>query len=74
MIDSPNMSYCQFENTARAIDQLMTNMQEYIEKGKCLEFVEDMNQYERQAFESMSSKLQELQEMLAIMDECMETA
>lgn len=73
MIDHPNMSYCQFENTTRAIDQLILNMQEAIEKGKCTEFVEDMNQYERQAFEQMESKLQELQEMLSIVDEYAET-
>lgn len=67
MIDTPNMSYCQFENTAGAIDQLMTNMQEAIEKGKCTEFVEDMSQYERQAFETMVTKITELQEMLETM-------
>lgn len=67
MIDTPNMSYCQFENTTRAIDQLITNMQEAIEKGKCTEFVEDMNQYEREAFETMVTKITELQEMMETM-------
>lgn len=70
MIDHPNMSYCQFENTSHAIDQLINNMADALNNNTAREFVEDMNQYEREAFESMHAKLEELQEMLAVMEDC----
>lgn len=69
MIDHPNMSYCQFENTARAIDQLMTNMQEALDSGKWEEFLDSMNQYEREAYDSMAYKCRELQNMLSVMED-----
>ena len=58
----PNMSYCMFENTNLAIDQLILAMREAQDEGPeaVLEFVNDMNSRERDAFQEIAAMARDL--------------
>ena len=43
----PNMSYCMFENTRAALDQLLEHMAEAQDEGTVQEFMTDLSQSER---------------------------
>ena len=62
MTNYPNMSYCMFENTHRAIDQLISAMREaQINSPEAvLEFVNDMSREERRAFEDIAAMAMDL--------------
>lgn len=48
MSNYPNMSYCMCENTALALNQVLTAMRE-----EGTEFMREMSRHERQAFQSL---------------------
>lgn len=60
MADYPNMSYCAFENTARAMDQLCQMLESALEDGEPLEF----NQYEAPHYRAMFDKCQALMDLI----------
>ena len=49
----PNMSYCMFEKTALAIDQILDHMLEAQENNQAPKFLEDMSPSEKRAYERM---------------------
>jgi hypothetical protein len=60
MRDHPNMSYCAFENTALAIDQVASMLEVAIEAGEPLE----LNRYEQRPYAEMREKCRMLMELL----------
>lgn len=47
----PNMSYCMFENTAKAISQCLTTLEEVYTKNNLKEFYQNLSSdYERRGF------------------------
>jgi len=62
MSNYPNMSYCMFENTALAIDQLLDAMRGAMEEGPdaVKEFLNNMSREEKRAFEQMYDLSREL--------------
>ena len=60
MSNYPNMSYCAFENTSRAMTQLITMISLAIEDDEPLDFNRDELSYYR----SMFNKCQELMELI----------
>lgn len=67
MRDYPNMSYCAFENTSRAMDQLGQMLETAFENGEPLDF----NRYELPHYRAMYEKCQALMELLEQHDELM---
>lgn len=53
MSNSPNMSYCAFENTELAVNQLIRMLSDAIENGEPL----DMSTYELRAYNRMKDSL-----------------
>lgn len=51
----PNMSYCMFENTTLAMDQLIDHMVEALDGGPnaCKEFLDDMSREELRHYHAM---------------------
>ena len=66
MSNYPNMSYCAFENTSRAIRQLMQMIGEAIDEGEplCMS-----SRDEKFAFHEMPALLEDLKDMLDQYDE-----
>ena len=66
MRDYPNMSYCAFENTSRAIRQLMQMIGEAIDDGEplCMS-----SRDEKFAFHEMPALLEDFKDMLDQYDE-----
>ena len=66
MSNYPNMSYCAFENTSRAIRQLMQMIGEAIDEGEplCMS-----HRNEKFAFHEMPALLEDLKDMLDQYDE-----
>jgi len=62
----PNMSYCAFENTNMALDQLSYMVSEAIEENEPLDFSSNQEAY---AFRTIRSRLQDLLEFLQEYDE-----
>jgi hypothetical protein len=60
MRDYPNMSYCAFENTSKAMDQLEDMLGNAIDENEPL----DINQYERRYFYRMKEQAQKLAAMM----------
>ena len=62
MNNYPNMSYCMFNNTLLALDQLIMAMREAQDAGPeaVCEFVLDMNREERKAFEEIAAMCNDL--------------
>ena len=60
MRDYPNMSYCAFENTARAMDQLCGMLESALEDGEPL----NLNQYEMPHYRAMFDKCQALMDLI----------
>ena len=60
MGDYPNMSYCAFENTSRAMTQLCGMLEEALENGEPL----SLNQYELPHYRAMFDKCQALMELI----------
>jgi hypothetical protein len=60
MHNFPNMSYCAFENTSRAMDQLAYMLEEAIREGEPL----NLNQYEERAYYELYDKCQSLMDLL----------
>lgn len=60
MGDYPNMSYCAFENTSRAMNQLCGMLEDAIDNGEPL----DLNQYELPHYRAMFDKCQALMALL----------
>lgn len=63
MRDSPNMSYCQFENTLAAMQQCMQTLSIALDDGENLDF---SSAEEKSAFLRMQ---QQCEEMMDLMDE-----
>ena len=59
MNNSPNMVHCQFENTARALDQLIATM----EAARSMRDL-DLNQYERSAFARLPDQCETLRGLI----------
>ena len=57
----PNMSYCMFENTSAAVDQLIEHMQEAVEEGTLREWFTDLSSSERQAMSQLWDQCQQFQ-------------
>lgn len=66
MSNYPNMSYCMFENTSSAIDQLVEAMTEAIRDGKegVEEFLSEMNRSELRVFYQMYEQVYSLKNCL----------
>lgn len=62
----PNMSYCAFENTNLALDQVSYMVSEAIEENEPLDFSSNQEAY---AFRTIRSRLQDLLEFLQEYDE-----
>ena len=58
--DFPNMSYCAFENTSNAMDQVASMLEEALQANEPLE----LNRYEQQPYEEMYEKCRALMELL----------
>jgi hypothetical protein len=67
----PNMSYCAFENTFRALDQITTALIEARNEGRLEEFVNDLSMDERVAFEQIVHMAHDL---IAVAETCDELA
>jgi hypothetical protein len=65
MSNYPNMSYCMFENTSNAMDQIASALEDAIENNKLLE----LNQYEERPFTSMHDKCVSLMRLLEDYDQ-----
>lgn len=59
----PNMSYCMFENTRAAVDQLIEHMAEAQEEGTVREFISDMSQSERRYMSELFDQCQQFQQL-----------
>jgi hypothetical protein len=57
----PNMSYCAFENTNLALDQLIDMVGEAIDENEPLEFSSNQEAY---AFRTICGRLQDLLDLL----------
>lgn len=65
--DYPNMSYCAFENTNAALAQLTAIVDRAIDYGMCKkDFVDNMSEYEQQAFSKIRERMANL---ITILDE-----
>jgi hypothetical protein len=60
MSNFPNMSYCAFENTANAMEQIANMIQEAIDANERL----DLNRYEQRPFDGMMDRCQGLIHLL----------
>lgn len=61
-----NMSYCMWENTSRDLGQLVDDVNEALEDGLSLEqFLEDKNEYERDAVQYVLNKCRKLLDLHA---------
>ena len=58
--DFPNMSYCAFENTSNAMDQVASMLGEALQANEPLE----LNRYEQRPYEEMYEKCRALMELL----------
>lgn len=66
-IDMPNMSYCRFENTVNDMYDCQQAIEEAVMEGKTpSEFMEEMSDYEKSAFDSM---LQSCKDMIAVLED-----
>lgn len=62
-----NMSYCRFENTVSDMYDCQQAIEDAVIEGKTpSEFMEDMSDYERSAFESMLSSCKD---MIAVLED-----
>ena len=64
----PNMSYCAFENTTLAMEQLIEMMQAAREEG-ATDFMNSMSRYEVEAFRNMYEMCERLQHELVATQE-----
>lgn len=53
MSNYPNMSYCMFENTRLAMDQIMETLQEAFNEGDIKDFINNLSHSERRAFQEL---------------------
>ena len=60
MSNFPNMSYCAFENTANAMDQVADMLDEALQANEPL----DLNRHEQRPYEEMYEKCRALMELL----------
>ena len=58
--DFPNMSYCAFENTSNAMDQVANMLDEALQANEPLE----LNRYEQRPYEGMYEKCRALMNLL----------
>ncbi len=66
----PNMSYCQFENTARDLQQCMRTLNDALEEGTTFaEFIRQMSPEELQAFKGMRQQCEQFVELHEAMEE-----
>ena len=64
----PNMSYCAFENTYRALKQLKDMLNEALDNQEPM----DLNQYEQRPYRNMSDLCAEIQELIGLHDDMVE--
>lgn len=69
----PNMSYCAFENTTLAMQQLIDMMQAAQDEGVS-EFILDMSRDEAEAFRNMYEMCQRLQHEITVTQELVDAA
>lgn len=66
----PNMSYCAFENTASAIDQLLDMLGDAIDEGEPM----SMSTYEQMAYNRMRKLTKRLNELMDQYDDVVAAA
>ena len=64
----PNMSYCAFENTTLAMEQLIDMMEAARDEGVA-EFINGMSRYEAEAFRNMYEMCERLQHAIVATQE-----
>lgn len=70
----PNMSYCMFENTTAAIDQLVDHMSEALDGGPqaCREFLSDMSREELRHYHAMYDLCKDFLQRMEELEECVD--
>lgn len=61
MLNSPNMSYCQFENTLAAMQQCMETLSIALDDGEKLDF---SSAEEKRAFMRMQQQCEEMMDLI----------
>ena len=65
MSDYPNMSYCRYQNTKLALQQILGDLEEVNEKGVTyFEYVDDLSSEERSAMKEIENVFEEIQDIL----------
>jgi len=67
---SPNMSYCMFENTAAAMEQILDHLREALDEGPeaVQEFMKDLGSNERSSWTELMEQASELNLLTSEMD------
>ena len=69
----PNMSYCQFENTAAAMEQVMQTIDDHIEENNHLEDFKDfLSRDENEGYEKLISLCERLLDESGRLEEIIE--
>ena len=68
MSNFPNMSYCAFENTYKALKQLKDMLNEALDNQEPM----DLNQYEQRPYRNMSDLCAEIQKLIGLHDDMVE--
>ena len=71
---SPNMSYCMFENTAAAMEQILDHLREALDEGPeaVQKFMNDLSRYERASWTELMEQASELSRLTSEMDAALE--
>ena len=65
MSDYPNMSYCRYQNTKLALQQILGDLEEVHEEGVTyFEYVDDLSSEERSAMKEIENVFEEIQDIL----------
>jgi len=70
----PNMSYCMFENTAAAMEQILDHLREALDEGPeaVQKFMNDLSRYERASWTDLMEQAGELSRLTSEMDAALE--
>ena len=65
MSDYPNMSYCRYQNTKLALQQIFGDLEEvHMEGVTYFEYVDDLSYEERSAMKELENLFEEIQDIL----------
>jgi hypothetical protein len=65
MSDYPNMSYCMYQNTKRALQQILNDLDEAHEEGVTyLEYIDDLSLEEKYAMKELDNIFEGIQDIL----------